>query len=128
MNAIKAIVDTHALIWFLEGNPRLGKKARAVLDSPNASLIVPVIVLGELYYYLRKNKRPGDYAQIFTALSRDQRIAFRSIDADLIPLIPDSLELHDGLIAAILKSEPHAALLSCDSLLKKWNPEKLIWD
>ncbi len=27
------IVDTHALIWFLEGNPRLGNAAKQVLEN-----------------------------------------------------------------------------------------------
>ncbi|MGH7967036.1 MAG: hypothetical protein ACRERD_35310 [Candidatus Binatia bacterium] len=27
------VVDTHALVWFLEGNPRLGANAKAVLDE-----------------------------------------------------------------------------------------------
>jgi PIN domain nuclease of toxin-antitoxin system len=29
----KYIVDTHALIWYLESNPRLGAAAKVVLDD-----------------------------------------------------------------------------------------------
>jgi PIN domain nuclease of toxin-antitoxin system len=25
------IIDTHALIWYLEGNPRLGSKAKSIM-------------------------------------------------------------------------------------------------
>jgi len=38
----KYILDTHALIWFLEGNPRLGAGAKAVLENENSELILPV--------------------------------------------------------------------------------------
>ena len=31
--AHKHVLDTHALIWYLEGNPRLGLSARSVLDD-----------------------------------------------------------------------------------------------
>jgi PIN domain nuclease of toxin-antitoxin system len=31
---MKYVVDTHALIWFLEGNPRLGAAAKTVLMDP----------------------------------------------------------------------------------------------
>jgi hypothetical protein len=31
--AIKHIVDTHALVWHLEGNPRLGSSAKTIYDE-----------------------------------------------------------------------------------------------
>jgi PIN domain nuclease of toxin-antitoxin system len=31
---MKYIVDTHALIWFLEGNSRLGTNAIVILSNP----------------------------------------------------------------------------------------------
>ncbi len=30
---MKYIVDTHAFIWYATGNDRLGKQAKAILDS-----------------------------------------------------------------------------------------------
>ena len=44
---MKYIVDTHALIWFLEGNPRLGTAAKQVLESQESQLILPAIALAE---------------------------------------------------------------------------------
>jgi len=41
------IVDTHALIWYLVDDPRLGEKAREILQSSGNRLIVPAIVLAE---------------------------------------------------------------------------------
>ncbi len=45
--ATKNIVDTHALVWYLEGNPGLGSNAKSVLDEPTSELIVPIIALAE---------------------------------------------------------------------------------
>ncbi len=41
--ATKNIVDTHALIWYLEGNPRLGANAKTVLDEPTSELVIPLM-------------------------------------------------------------------------------------
>lgn len=40
---IKYIVYTHALIWFMEGNPKLGIKAREILEDMESQLILPAI-------------------------------------------------------------------------------------
>jgi PIN domain nuclease of toxin-antitoxin system len=44
---IEHVVGAHALIWMLEGNPRLGANARAVFTDPASRLLVPVIALAE---------------------------------------------------------------------------------
>jgi len=31
--AHKHVLDTHALVWYLEGNPRLGQDAKTVYDA-----------------------------------------------------------------------------------------------
>lgn len=42
---MKYVVDTHALIWFLEGNARLGVNARAILADAASELVLPAIAL-----------------------------------------------------------------------------------
>lgn len=55
--ATKFIVDTHALIWHLEGRPALGSGARAVLDSPDSELVLPIIALAEAVFIIDKAER-----------------------------------------------------------------------
>jgi len=38
---MKYVIDTHALIWFLEGNPRLGANAKTILSHPDSRLVIP---------------------------------------------------------------------------------------
>jgi hypothetical protein len=40
---MKYILDTHALIWFLEGNSRLGLNAKEILADSSSELILPAI-------------------------------------------------------------------------------------
>jgi PIN domain nuclease of toxin-antitoxin system len=54
--ATKFIVDTHALVWHLEGNRALGKQAKAVIDSPQSDLILPIIALAEAAYIVEKGR------------------------------------------------------------------------
>lgn len=44
------IIDTHALVWFLEGNEKLGRKALKVLKNSREKLVIPSIVLAEVKY------------------------------------------------------------------------------
>lgn len=51
------VLDAHALVWMLEGNPRLGLAARAVLSDPTSSLILPVTALAEACWVVSKGAR-----------------------------------------------------------------------
>lgn len=53
---IQYIVDTHALIWFLEGNSRLGISAKQVLENLESKLILPAIALAEVAFIVEKVK------------------------------------------------------------------------
>jgi PIN domain nuclease of toxin-antitoxin system len=44
---MKYVIDTHALIWFLEGNQRLGTQAQAILSNLESQLVLPAIALAE---------------------------------------------------------------------------------
>lgn len=124
----KAVVDTHALIWFLEQNRRLGRRAREILLAPSSELVVPVIVLGELCYYLRKKKKGALYQEIYARLKHDPRITFTALEPDLILKIPETLEMHDGIIAATHLELSGSLILSKDDELKKWKGEALVWE
>lgn len=125
---MKALIDTHALIWFLEDSPQLGSQAKEILLSPDSNLFIPVIVLCEFYYYLKKKKRLDDYSQIYQTLQKDPRIVFLDLQPDIVSKIPFELEMHDGLIAATLLVLKDVALLSTDQELKTWGKCPIIWD
>lgn len=43
--AHKYLLDTHALIWFVEGNKRLGESAKTIIAAPNSEMVLPLIAL-----------------------------------------------------------------------------------
>lgn len=52
------VIDTHALVWYLTDDPRLGKKARQILETDGNQLILPAIVLAEVRHIAERKRVP----------------------------------------------------------------------
>ncbi|MGF1674595.1 MAG: type II toxin-antitoxin system VapC family toxin [Rivularia sp. (in: cyanobacteria)] len=69
---MKYVVDTHALIWFLEGNPRLGTNAKAILSHPDSRLIIPATTLSEAVWIVEKKENIDFFCSRFARSSRSR--------------------------------------------------------
>jgi PIN domain nuclease of toxin-antitoxin system len=47
------LLDTHALIWFLENNPALSSKAKSLIEDSKNEVFVSIISLYEIAIKLR---------------------------------------------------------------------------
>jgi PIN domain nuclease of toxin-antitoxin system len=54
--AHKYVLDTHALIWYLEGNRKLSAKVKAVMDDLDNELILPIIALVEAAHIVERGR------------------------------------------------------------------------
>lgn len=120
--ARRAVVDTHALIWFLIGSLKLGANARAVLDDPESTLSTPHW-LAEACWIVEKGRAPGipSVAVLLAALDADARFVIVPLDRAILngslglTLIA---EMHDRLIVAttlwLTDSDDPIALLTAD--------------
>ena len=45
---MKYLLDTHTLIWFLQGDKKLSDKARRLIDSPRNSKFLSIVSLWEI--------------------------------------------------------------------------------
>ena len=54
--AHKHILDTHALVWYLEGSPRLSLRAKAIVDDPRNQLVLPLIALAEAAFLVERGR------------------------------------------------------------------------
>lgn len=103
------IVDTHALVWFLEKSPKLGEKAREVFLDEDSNLIIPTIVLAEIKFLFDKNRFTTSLDKVFSIITDDPRCIVHPLDLDVIGLLPTTLEIHDAIIAAtglLFKKKP----------------------
>jgi PIN domain nuclease of toxin-antitoxin system len=97
-------IDAHALIWHLEGNPNLGSAARAVLDSPDVSLILPTVALAEALRVIQRGKaRLPSWTDVLESIKSDPRIEIVPLTAAIVAramALPIPFEMHDGQIVA----------------------------
>lgn len=132
---MKYVIDTHALIWFLEGNQRLGTQAQAILSNLDSQLVLPAIALAEAAWIVERGKTaiPSVNA-LFNAINNDPRIAVYPLDRNIINQTLSLLsinEMHDRQIVAtamILQNQGETvALLTCDRNITASGVISIIW-
>jgi len=133
--ATKYVVDTHALVWFLEGNPRLGANAKAILESEDSELVVPVIALAEACWIIEHGRTsilaPADF---LSAVDADPRVTVISLDRSVLDktlAITAIEEMHDRQIVAtallLIDRMETAAVLTKDANIHNSGLIPTIW-
>jgi len=94
------VVDTHALVWFLERNRRLGAAARAALQDDEAELVVPAIVLAEIAYLYPRKRVSVDVPRVLAHVANAANCAIYPLDEGVVEHLPATLNIHDAIITA----------------------------
>ena len=133
--ATKYVVDTHALVWFLEGNSRLGSRARAILEDRSSELIVPVIALSEACWMIEHGKTSIPTVDVFLrTLEADPRVVIVPFDRVILhrtlPLT-EIEEMHDRHIVAtalLLRDQGETvAILTKDTNIHSSGLVSVVW-
>ena len=132
---MKYVVDTHALIWFLEGNSRLGENATNVLSDPTSQLILPAIALAEAAWIVERGRTsiPSVVALINT-VNADPRLIIYPLDKAIIQQslgLSAITEMHDRQIVATVLVLAHqgetVTLLTCDQNITASGLVPIFW-
>ena len=91
------VVDTHAIIWFLQGEG-LGAKARAVLRAQESALVVPTIALAEIKFLKERGRIQPSLDEVMTVIGGDPRFTIYPFDEGVLARMPTTLEIHDAII------------------------------
>lgn len=101
---IRYIIDTHALLWFLTSDARLGAAAKSVLLNPASVLVLPMIALAEAMFIVEKGKvKIASVGDLMSDVTNDARITIEPLTFDILQTssrlsaIP---EMHDRYIVA----------------------------
>jgi PIN domain nuclease of toxin-antitoxin system len=132
---MKYVVDTHALIWFLEGNSRLGEKAKNVLSEPSSQLVLPAIALAEAAWIVERGRTSiPSVVELLNAVNADPRLVIYSLDKAIIQQtlsLSAITEMHDRQIVAtalILTSQGETVtLLTCDQNITASGLVSICW-
>lgn len=133
--AHRFVIDTHALVWFLENNPRLGSQADAVLQDPRSSLVLPLIALAEGFWLVehgRSSIPTGNH--LLSEVDGDPRIAIAELRRPIFDrslMLTSIPELHDRFIVAtaleLADQGDNVSLLTRDSTMHNSNLVPVVW-
>ncbi len=114
---IVAIADTHATIWYLFSDPRLGPAASALIDATIANgdhIGVSAISLVEMVYLIEKGRIPvnalndlhaaiADPQAVLKGIPLDENIAIKMVEVPRqdVPDLPDRVIAATGLFYAV---------------------------
>ncbi|HSH80648.1 MAG TPA: type II toxin-antitoxin system VapC family toxin [Herpetosiphonaceae bacterium] len=103
----RAVADTHTLIWYLYGDPRLSARGRTFIDDTAAAgdeILFSSITLAEIVYLAEKGRIPAttlDYVvhvalqdpAVFVEVPVDRYIAraMRQVERAQVPDFPDRI-------------------------------------
>jgi PIN domain nuclease of toxin-antitoxin system len=132
---MKYILDTHALIWFLEDNSRLSDRAQEIMLEPTSDLVLPAIALAEAVWIVARGKTSIPSAEaLLAAISGDRRVTIYPLDKEVIEQtlkLVNIHEMHDRQIVAtaiVLASKTEqVVLLTCDQNITASNLVAIIW-
>jgi len=103
---IRAVIDTHALIWFIAADPRPSASAKAAIDGATAAgdhVVISSISLAEIVYLAEKQRiDPKTLDQVFALLDlkgslieapvdRAVAVAMKAISRADVPDMPDRI-------------------------------------
>ncbi|SPF35477.1 conserved hypothetical protein [Candidatus Sulfopaludibacter sp. SbA4] len=80
------VVDTHSVVWYLQGDRRLSRRAESDMDQALAGeypIYVPSISLVELVYLVEKGRIPAAVAERVVQVLRDPASGFRVAPLDM---------------------------------------------
>lgn len=104
--AHKYILDTHALVWFAEGNKRLSESAKAIIAAADSQMVLPLIALAEAAIIIERGRTTiSDVSKFLNRVYADTRIEIFPLTLDVFErsLTPEGLripELHDRFIVS----------------------------
>ena len=100
------VVDAHTLWWYIKSSPRLSSAAAdvfAMADTGSAALIVPAIVVAEIFYLSVKTGQPLPPSDLLRVIDTSDSLTLSDLgrtQLEMLDRLPEIPEMHDRLIAA----------------------------
>jgi PIN domain nuclease of toxin-antitoxin system len=118
---MKYVIDTHALIWFLAGHPRLSPNADRVLNDRSSELVLPATALAEICWIVEHRAVGLTDSDVLGALDGDARFTVHPLDRAIIEksnTLHSIREMHDRQITAttilLIQAGENASLITQD--------------
>src|SRR2546425_1259764 len=83
-NDVRLLLDTHALLWWLDGDRRLTRKARAAIADHSNDVLVSAASAWEITTKARLGKLPGALAVAADVLGAMTAQGFSTLDITML--------------------------------------------
>lgn len=126
------LADAHALGWYFTGDPRLGRKAARIFERSEKGefpIVIPSIVLAELFRIGRKQRIDLDFAELLREIEERSNFIVAALDLPTLRKVPEvaSLsELHDQIIVATALLY-EAKVLTKDEAIRAAGQVETVW-
>ncbi|MBU4038084.1 MAG: PIN domain-containing protein [Proteobacteria bacterium] len=126
------VIDTHALLWYLTEDKRLGKKAFKIFekaDKGEAEIIIPTTVLAEALFITEKHKVDIKFMDIIEEIENSSNYFIHSLDLEVILKCHELIkipELHDRVIVAT-SLLLDAKLITKDEIITDSKIVEVVW-
>ncbi|MEW5720046.1 MAG: type II toxin-antitoxin system VapC family toxin [Chloroflexota bacterium] len=126
------VPDTHALVWYVTADKRLGKRAKAALasvDDGASQAIVSVLILAEIMYLQEHGRIQVNLKDLIARLQSNANYGVVPLDLDTVMTaekVKQVPELFDRMILATTIKH-RAALITRDSVFENTDAVEIIW-
>ena len=119
---MRVFLDTHVLLWWLQDNPRLSARAKALIADTDNQALISIASPWEISVKHRIGKMDESGAEVMRALA-DQGIAVIDLRPDHLRVL-EAMPLHhrdpfDHLIIAQALAE-HAVVITDDAMFPRY--------
>jgi len=131
----KYVLDTHTILWFFEGNSRLGATAKTIVEDAGSELVLPAIALAEACWIIAKGRvKIRSINEFFDALDADRRIKLVALDRGIVESsmsLNAVGEMHDRQIVAtalsLTRDGDQVVLLTHDKNITESGVVPVLW-
>ena len=131
----KYVVDTHAMVWFIAGDSRLGPNAKQILSNPDSELILPITAIAEACWIIEHGRTSiPSVTDFLLTIDADPRVTVTPLDRAILDktlTLTEINEIHDRQIAAtalvLIEQGESVTLITRDKNIREANLVPVIW-
>jgi PIN domain nuclease of toxin-antitoxin system len=121
---VRLLLDTHALLWFLAADRRLGGHARDLIEAPANTVMISIVSLWEIALKSRLGKLVIDLGAVLDAVRRTDFISLELKESHLrslgsLPIVAEHRDPFDHLLIAQAQTED-LIFLSTDAWVRNY--------
>ena len=126
------VTDTHALVWWFTGSPKLSAKAEEIFakcERGENIIFIPSIVVAELLSIFDKKRVSFNFRNLFKKIHTSENFVLIALDYPVLEkmvALKEVPELHDKIIASTAKYLK-VPIITKDKILQSLPSIRTIW-